>query len=168
MARKRRGSRASRSRDHRTRQIDRRLTALTVTIPVPVTHQVRTVHYTYPLQLQRQRRVIRTVLRTLPIRYTMRKVTILVPQHLPHLAASYVSLRPGQRNIHSHRQTAALLSTEQNRRRYVERKTKRRKARNGQLESPGSTRLGLVAEAVRRGLPPETIADAALVARGIR
>lgn len=169
MARVRGAQRRSRvrSRDHRERSRARQVTALSVTVPVPVTSVVRTVRYSYPLSIQRQRRVVRTTLRTLPVIYRMQRVRVIIPRHLPLVGASYVSVVNGRKTIHSRRQTIALLQQENNRRRYLEGKHKRRSARNGQLESFDRDRLGIVAEAARRGLSPEKIADAALVSRGL-
>ena len=60
-----------------------------------------------------------------------------------------------------------LLRSEPNRRRYRERKTRRRHARNGQLESVRSDRFGIIANAYYSGASVERVADAALVSRAL-
>jgi hypothetical protein len=170
MARRRGGTRRySRARTRRSGvPVSEIRPTITVTVPVPVNVRARTVSYTYPQQIQRSRRVVRRQLSPLQTRYVMRRVRVVLPRHLPVVRGSYVSIdRNGRLNNHSRRQLEALLAVENNRRRYRERKWRGRKARNGQLESAGSTHAGLVAEAVRRGLSAETIQDAAMVARAL-
>lgn len=141
---------------------------LYIRIPVPVSLRVRTVSYPYPSQQQRLRRTIVKPLTPLREPYRMRTIKVRSPRTLPVVAGSYVTVRPHRLTIHSKRQTKNLLEREYNRRRYSERKDRRRMARNGQLDSLRSDPYGLVAEAARRGLSPERIADAALVARSLR
>lgn len=175
MAKKRGGSRRSsrtRGRSHSRPsevQYDGRLSrTVTVVVPLPVTRRVRSVSYTYPNQIIRSNRVIRRPLRPLPVRYAMRRVRVVLPHHLPVVRGSYVSIdRYGRLNTHSRRQLEKILIMENNRRRYLEGKRRHRSGRDGQLESPGSTHLGIVAEAVRRNLSPEAIQDAAMVARAL-
>lgn len=123
--------------------------------------------YAYPSQIQRSRRVSRKQLRPLPVRYRLARVAVRVPRTLPLVKNSYVSLdRYGRLTRHSRRQLVAAMATENNRRRYLEGKRRHRRANHGQLDSPLRDRLGIVAEAHRRGMSIEAIADAALVARG--
>lgn len=150
-----------------------KILAVKVYLPRPVARMARREVYTYPYprQLQKRRHVIRMSLlgslgssraEMVPV-----KVRIRVPRYLPLVRGSYVSLGRGRLNIHSYHQLRRLYELEKNRRRYSEGKGNRRKARYGQLDSPGSTRFGSVAEAQRRGLSIDRIADHALVARAI-
>lgn len=98
----------------------------------------------------------------------MTRVHVRIPHHLPIVPASYVTIdRKRRLNIHSKRRTLSKLLTESNVRRYNERKGRKRQARNGQLESINSDRLGIVAEAHHRNLNVNRIADAALVSRAL-
>lgn len=144
-----------------------RYTVSYVTVPLPVTLRVRRVSYAYPIQRQRMRRSIRVALAPLRTRYELRRVAVRMPRRLPALAGSYVSVRPGRLTIHSKRQLRRLMEFEYNRYRESERKGRRRKGRNGQLESIRRDRLGIVAEAVRRGMSASSIADAAMVSRAL-
>jgi len=138
-------------------------------LPRSVALQARRKIYPYPRPLQRSRRsrVIRQRLRT---RRDLVPVTVRVrlPRRLPSSLPSYVSLSRGRLNIHSRKQLGALMARgELNRRRYAEGKGHRRKARYGQLDSPGATRFGSVAGAYRSGASISRIADAALGARAV-
>lgn len=146
----------------------------TLTVPVylprPVALRARREVYTYPYPSQRRlkARTIRLRLRRshAPLVYT--KVRIKMPRRLPLARGSYVSITDKWLNIHSRKQHAKALSRyELNRRRYTEGKSNRRKGRHGQLDSPGADAFGSVAEAARRGLGVNRLADAAMVARAI-
>lgn len=162
---------------YETRQAERRWryerlgygTAVVVTTPVPRSLSARTVNYAYPSPMSRARRVVRQALYRGAPRpgYVLRRFVVLLPHHLPRVARSYVSFRPGILNIHSRRQARRLLDREYNRRRYFEKKPNRRKGRNGQLESVRGDRLGLISEAVNRGYGPERVADAAMLSRAL-
>lgn len=139
-------------------------------LPRPVARRARREVYPYPLPLQKRlrSRVIRRSLRRSSAPLVRAKVRIKVPHRLPLSRGSYVSLSRGRLNVHSYRQyKAALAAGELNRRRYDERKGHRRKARYGQLDSPGALAFGSVAESYRRGQSVSRIADAALIARAI-
>lgn len=124
--------------------------------------------YPYPMPLQKKRRVIRIPLRLPRERMVLTKVRIRLPRRVPVAAGSYVSLSRGRLNIHSQNQLRRLYANgELNRRRYQERKSHRRMARYNQLNSPGATRSGGVAEAARRGLSIDRIADHALASRAL-
>lgn len=151
-----------------------RILTVKVYLPRPIARQVRREVYTYPqpAQMRKARHVMRysllAGLSSGSARFVPAKVRIRVPTRLPLVRGSYVSLRRGMLNIHSAQQLRSTLAKgELNVRRYSERKTNRRKARHGQLDSPGARRFGLVAEAYRRGKSVDRIADAALVARAI-
>lgn len=139
-------------------------------LPRPVAYKARREIYTYPLPLQvrKRARTIRRALRRPSVPMVLAKVRIRVPARLPLARGSYVSLSRGRLNIHSRRQHELLVKRrELNRVRYAEKKTGRRKARHGQLDSPGGLAFGGVAEAFRRGWSVDRIADQALVARAI-
>lgn len=137
-------------------------------VPLPVSVRLpRTVNYTYPKQQQRRTKTIRTTLTERRRRYRMVMVKVKVPRTYPYLQPSYVSIDRGRINIHGKRRTEKLLAKEANRRRYNEHKTRRRKARHGQLESLRNDPYGIVAESVRRGHSIRQIADAALYSRSI-
>lgn len=164
-----------------------RLITVKLALPRPLALRARREVYTYPIPVQSvlHTRVIRRPL-WLPSRaerassrpgalhqvksypWVMTKVRIRVPRRLPAALPSYVSVHRDRINIHSRRQLQALLASgELNRRRYSEHKTNRRKARHGQLDSPGATAFGLVRRAYRSGAGVHRLADAALVARAI-
>lgn len=144
-----------------------RYNTVVVRVPLPVTLRVRRVSYAYPTPRQRFRRSIRVPLVVPRERYLMRRVAVRLPAVLPVVPGSYVSTRPGRLTIHSRRQFRRLMEREFNRPRERERKGRRRQGRNGQLESVRSDRLGIVAEAVRRGLSAAGVADAAMVSRAL-
>lgn len=146
---------------------------ITVSIPLPlsVAKKARREIYPYPLPLQKRLKG-RTIRRPLVVRsdapLVMTKVRIRAPARLALALGSYVSLSRGRLNIHSKNQLArAVHRLEKNRRRYSEFKSNRRKARHGQLDSPGATAFGSVAAAYKLGHSIERIADAALGARAI-
>lgn len=146
---------------------------LTVTLPLPlsVSRKVRRVVYPYPIPAQRRLkgRTLRSDLTTRRERYVDTPVRILMPNRLPLALGSYVSLSRNSLNIHSRNQLRRSLEKkrEYNRKRRYEKKGHHRKARNGQLDSKGSTSFGSVAHAYRRGDSIDRIADAALGARAI-
>lgn len=145
------------------------LVTLEVFLPRPVALRARREIYPYPYPLQKRlkSRVIRHRLWTKgPM--VKAKVRVRLPRKLPLVRGSYVSLDRGRLNIHSRRQHELLIERrELNRLRKEETKGGRRKARYGQLDSPGATGFGSVAEGYRRGHSVGRIADAALVARAI-
>lgn len=148
---------------------DQILTVSTL-LPRPVARKARREVYPYPVPLQKKlrSRVIRRALRRSSAPLVRAKVRIRIPRRLPLARGSYVSVNNHRLNIHSHRQLQALLAAgEYNRRRYDERKSHRRRARHGQLDSPGATGFGSVAGVARRGGTVNQLADAALVARAI-
>lgn len=147
-----------------------RVFTVTTYLPRPVAYKVRREIYPYPYpnQLQKRGRVIRLALRPSRVPYVKAKVRIRLPRQLPLVRGSYVSLTGDRLNIHSYRQVKGLINAQEfNRRRYSEYKRNHRKASHGQLDSRGSQRLGLVANASRRGYSIDKIADAALVARAL-
>ncbi|WNK12884.1 MAG: hypothetical protein [Microvirus sp.] len=172
-------------------QLRRKYRTLTVStsLPLSVALRARKEVYTYPKPNQKRKRarVIRHALLLAPAAgrrnqtknklgriilpndpFVETKVKILVPNRLPKAEPSYVSVRRGKLNIHSVNQLdRALRAEELNRRRYQENKGNHRKARHGQLDSPGSLAYGLVAYAAKKNLSIKRIADAALVARSI-
>lgn len=138
-------------------------------LPRSVAYKARRKIYPYPHPVQRRLagRVIRKSLRT---RRDLVPVTVRVrlPARLPLALPSYVSISRGRLNIHSRKQHRALMArNEYNRRRYAEGKGNRRKARNGQLDSPGATAYGAVAHSAARGETISKIADAATAARAV-
>lgn len=143
---------------------------ITVSVPLPrsVARRARREVYPYPYPNQVRRRG-RTIRRVLPhARLTVARVRIKVPKRLPLALPSYVSISRGRLNIHSRKQLgAALAAGELNRRRYDERKTNRRRARHGQLDSVGATSFGAVGAAAERSWSIDAIAEAALGARAI-
>lgn len=147
---------------------------LTITVPVylprPIALRARREVYPYSLPQQKLKkfRTRRFALVRQKGPHVLTKVRLRVPMTLPVVRGSYVSLSRNRLNVHSIAQhRAALAAGELNRKRRNERKSNRRKARHGQLESPGSTAYGLVAGAFHRGMSPDRIADHALVARSI-
>lgn len=151
-----------------------RILTVKVYLPRPVARQVRREVYTYPYpaQMRKARHVLRYSLlgshAPRSVAWVPAKVRVRIPTRLPLVRGSYVSLRRGMLNIHSAQQLRSTLAKgELNARRYSERKTNKRRARHGQLDSPGARHLGLVAEAYRRGASVDRVADAALVARAI-
>lgn len=165
-------SRARSSRPQHVSQSTRsRVTSpiITVRVPLPVTLAVRKVSYTYPLQKQLRKRTIRVPIHPLRnTRYVNRTVQVRIPRRLPRTVGSYVSIgRNHTLNIHSARQTHSLLEREYNRRRYSEWKRRRRKARDGQLDSVRRDVFGIIGEAARRGYGPDSLAEAALVTRAL-
>lgn len=167
-----RRSRANNS-SPRARQSAARLTRnnsrlISVRVPLPVTLRVRKVSYTYPLQRSRARRTIPVAIRPLRnTRYVTRSVSVRIPNRLPHIPASYVSVRRGALRIHSARQTRKILDREFNRRRYMEWKRRRRQAKDGQLESVRRDRHGILGAAEARGYSASRMAEAALIVRAL-
>lgn len=152
-----------------------RVITVSVRLPIAVANAARNKVYTYPYP--NQKKMLRKVLRysllassqQRGVKWLKSKVRISVPRVLPISRGSYVLLQNGRLNLHSERQLSSLLGRKElNRRRYGEWKSNRRKARHGQLDSPGSLSNGLVAEAYKRGAGIKEIADAALVARAMR
>jgi len=140
-----------------------------VPLPLAVRSRREVYSYPFPAQAQRRRRVLRTVVAAPKGRMVRAAVRIRLPARLPAVKGSYVSVRGSTVNVHSANQVRRLLALgELNRRRYREDKTNRRKARHGQLDSPGAFFEGIVGHAIRRGLSIGEIADAALVARALR
>jgi len=138
-------------------------------LPRSVAQRARRKTYPYPHPVQRSRagRTIRQKLRTrrdlVPV-----IVRVRLPTRLATARPSYVSINRGRLNIHSRKQLRALMARgELNRRRYAEGKGNKRKARNGQLDSPGATTFGSVAEGTRRGATIGQLADMALAARAV-
>lgn len=138
-------------------------------LPLSVARRAGRKIYTYPRPLQRRRR-------SKVIRYNLRHsrdmvpvvVRVRLPARLPSSLPSYTSLSRNRLNIHSRKQLGAVMARgEKNRRRYAEGKGNRRKARNGQLDSPGSTAFGSVSHAYSQGRSISQIADAALAARAV-
>lgn len=144
-----------------------RTVSVYVPLPVSVARKVRTVNYPYPAQILSRSRSTVIPLRLPRERFVIRKVSIRLPRVLPYLAPSAVAVDRGAIRVRSQRQTRAVMRREFNRRRYEEHKTNRRKARHGQLNSPGADRFGIVAEGARRGYGVRQLADAALVARAL-
>lgn len=147
-----------------------RLITVQALLPRPVAIKARREVYPYPLPLQsrKESRVIRRSLRRRRVPLVLTKVRIRIPRVLPLARGSYVSLNRGRLNIHSRRQHELLIQRgELNRVRKAERKTHRRRARHGQLDSPGALAFGSVDGAYRRGWSVDRIADQALVARAI-
>lgn len=145
-------------------------TYVSVVVPVPVGMNIpRTVSYAYPSQRQRLRRHIRVGLPRILGRYKLVRVRVRVPERLPLVKASVVAVdaRRSRVNIRSKRSVRRVLDDEFNRRRYGERKSRRRSARNGQLDSIRGDRFGIISAAVRAGSSIERIGDAALVSRAI-
>lgn len=141
---------------------------IAVTVPYPVSAKLsRTVTYPYPKQIQRTSKVVRVELYPRKQFYRLAKVTVRMPRALPIVRGSYVSIDRNRLNIHSKRQLRRLLDAEYNRRRYNEHKSNRRKARNGQLDSVRSDRLGMLAEAQQRGWSARRLADVAMVSRAL-
>lgn len=138
-------------------------------LPRPVALRARREIYNYPqpFNLVSLRRTRRLPLRQSRHPMVLTKVRISIPRKLPLTRGSYTSLSRNRLNIHSYRQYQAAMQTELNRKRYEERKSGKRHARHGQLNSPGALHHGIVAEAYRRGQSVSRIADAALVARAI-
>lgn len=177
MSRRRRRPKDNSFRDYRVDRMEwdhpdysSRVLIVSSMLPRPVAYRARREVYTYPYPMQKRLhgRVIRRALRATSAPLVKARVRIRIPLRLPLARGSYVSLSRGRLNIHSYRQLRALMAAgEYNRRRYDERKTHRRKARHGQLDSPGATAFGSVAEAYRRGAGVRQISDAALVARAI-
>lgn len=145
--------------------------AVPALLPRPVALRARREVYSYPFpsQKRRARRAIRLSLRVHgrhPYVHTM--VRIRLPRTLPLVSSSYVSFTPTRLNIHSARQLRNVVDRrELNRYRYLEKKSHRRRARYGQLDSPGADAFGSVAASAARGLSVQRVADAALVARAI-
>ena len=142
---------------------------LTVRLQLPrsLALRARREVYSYPFPRQRQfvSRVLRRRLGRRRERFVDARVRIRLPRVLPLVRGSYVSVRGGVLNVHSLRQLERVLAAGLlNERHYEEWKSNRRKACNGQLDSPGATSHGLVAHAARRGLGMARLADAALVA----
>lgn len=172
-------------RDLRTHRIPRKkVIHVKVNVPVSVAKDLdRTVHYSYPRQRQLNTRVLRTILKSPREKFVPRKFSVVVPKKLPYVKGSYVtahnrmsSAKLGRSwnilpspvlSVHSKRQYRKLMEREYNRKRYSEHKSNGRKARNGQLESVRSDRLGLIGFAVARGYGMRKIADAALVSRAL-
>lgn len=147
-----------------------RVISVLAPLPRPVALAARREVYPYPFPMQKRlrSRVIRRSLRRSSVPMVMAKVRIQVPRRLPLARGSYVSIDRNRLNVHSARQLRRLLLRgEYNRRRYEERKSNRRKARHGQIDSPGAMGFGSVSEAYRRGFSVNRIADAALVARAV-
>lgn len=168
-----------------------------VSVPVPEHLNVRTVNYRHPHQLQLNTRAIRQAVkgaaeprrrrRAEPLdsrksRYTRGTARRAVPRHIlrtvkvvtnrsipPTVQPSKVLLDPrrGRMTISSKRRVKKDLEREYNRRRYEEFKFGKRRWRNGQLDSPGALKHGMVAAALRMGLSNSQIADAAMVARAL-
>lgn len=154
------------------RSTNTRLTrTISVVVPVPrsVARRARRVTYAYkfPRPLTRERRVVRVPYFVPRERFVPVRVRLLVPRYLPLVASSYVSMTDSGQAIHSRRQIRRLLQREFNRRRYEEHKSNRRKARNGQLESVRSDRLGMLGYAARSGFGPRRMADVAMVSRAL-
>lgn len=146
-----------------------RILTVSVLLPRSVASKARREVYPYPIPVQKKlhSRVIRQVLKKRP-GLVKTRVRIRVPRILPMAYPSYVSISRGRLNIHSEKQRRRLFARgEKNRLRYRERKTWKRKARHGQLDSPGSLGFGSVAAAVNRGWSVDRVADAALAARAI-
>lgn len=147
---------------------------LQVYLPSSVSKIVRREVYPYPYPSQRQLRgrVIRHKLRRQRERMVRTTVRVRVPAGLPLARPSYVSVERDRLNIHSRKQTRKQNSPmSKNRRRYshgYREKDHKRRARYGQLDSPGATRFGSVAEAARRGQSIDRIAEAALASRAIQ
>lgn len=143
---------------------------VTTYLPRSVVSQTRREIYPYPYPNQKQKRgrAIRLSLRPARGPYVKATVRIRMPRRLPVARGSYVSLSRNMLNIHSTNQVERTINAQEfNRRRYSEYKSNHRKGRNGQLDSPGSTHLGIVAHAYRRGHTIDKIGDAAMVARAI-
>lgn len=158
--------------DQRYSELSHPYTIVTVPVwlPRPVAHRAGREIYTYvpPRQIRRKRRVIRYALLRPRAQMVKVGVRLRVPKKLPLARNSYVSLSRNRLNIHSIRQhQRAMDHGELNRTRREERKSGRRKARNGQLDSARALSFGSVAEAYRRGESVGRIADAAAVARAI-
>lgn len=139
-------------------------------LPLAVARRARQKIYTYPhpLQAQMQGRVLRTPLITKKTKFVPVKVRIRVPERLPAVRGSYVTISHGRINVHSRKQLQAVLARQElNRRRYVETKTNRRHARHGQLDSPGAAAFGAVAYGNQMGFSVGALADQALVARAV-
>lgn len=158
------------------RELDQRswrnekILAVKVYLPRPVAKMARREVYTYPYpqQIQKRWRVARYLLRSSKKhKFVPVTVRIRVPKRLPLVRASYVSIRNNMLNVHSYHQTRREYERNLNTRRYSEHKGNRRKARYGQLDSPGATAFGAVAEASRRGWSIDRIADSALGARAL-
>lgn len=143
---------------------------ITTYVPRPVAQRVRREIYPYPYPNQKQKRGRAIRLALAPTRgpYVKATVRIRMPRRLPIVRGSYVSVTPKLVTIHSRNQVERLENAqERNRRRYTERKGFHRKGRYGQLDSPGSRRLGIVAKVAQRGGSVDQIADAALAARAM-
>lgn len=147
-----------------------RVITVPVRLPLSIANIARKEVYPYPMINQKRlaRRALRANL-VLPSRrrekWISTKVRIALPGLLPIADGSMVSLDRGRLTVHSTSALKKKLQREPNRRRYQERKSNRRSARNGQLDSPGALRHGLVAKAFAEGGSIGRIADAALVAR---
>lgn len=140
-------------------------------LPVSLALQTRRKIYTYPSPNQRQlqRRNLRHTLKRPREKTIPTVVKIRVPRTLPLVKRSMVDWRNGKTIIRSKLATDRVIHRgEQNRARKQERKGGYRRANHGQPDSPGAHNHGLVAEALYRGLSPNRIADAALVARAIK
>lgn len=159
----------SRSLGRYQRELLGPILAVPVYVPRPMAYKVRREIYSYrkPFQRQMVSRVVRRELKRKSVPYTLVKVKVRIPRHLPLVKRSYVSVDRNRINIYSARQVERLLDREFNRRRYSEHKRRRRRASDGQLESRGADRHGLVAEAVRRGGSVDAVADAAMIARAL-
>lgn len=135
-----------------------------------MSRRIRNKVYPYPVPRQvRPRKTFRIPLRVRPrSRFVRRRIRIRVPNHLPVVQPSYVSVDRNRINIFSARQRRRLFANrELNRRRYEEKKTHRRKARHGQLDSVSRDRFGIIGRSYRKGRSINGIGDAALVSRAI-
>lgn len=147
-----------------------RVVTLTTYLPRPVAKRARREIYTYPYPNQKSKRgrTIRLPLTRPRAKMVKTKVRIRLPEVLPLVRPSYVSVTPWSLNIHSRSKLRRLHNAKEfNRRRYSEYKGNKRKARNGQLDSRGSRRFGSVAEVMRKGGTIDEVATAALAARAI-
>lgn len=148
---------------------DRNTIAVRTYVPLSVARRAGSELLTYrnPHQRIHRRRNRRLVLSRPRSRFVPVTFRLSVPSRLPAVRPSYVSLNRGRVNVMNSRAVRRLLRSEPNRRRYRERKTRRRHARNGQLESVRSDRFGIIANAYYSGASVERVADAALVSRAL-
>lgn len=146
-------------------------TTRTITVQVPRLSGVnrvgnQTLRYKPPNQRQAHTRYLRSLpVHHVPRRLQLESVAIRIPRKLPRAMPSYWFIdRRNRLTIAPRRATNRLLLGEAHRPRYDERKTRRRKARHGQVDSMRilgqRTRLAIAA-----GLGPNAIADAAMIDR---
>lgn len=153
---------------------NRRLRTVSVSVLLPrsIAQEARREVYSYPFPKQRQlrRRTLRYNLNYYHEPYVRTKVRIRVPRVLPLVRRSYVSLsgiRPRLSIYSSAATNSAIERGELNRARYLDGKSNRRKARNGQLDSPGANAYGILGRSVKAGMSIARLADSALVARAM-